>query len=396
VAQDTILFVHGTGVRLKDYRKSFSDAQWLAAEAGITARLVECAWGDPLGVQFQGLSLPDPPTAEELARDGEDFARWSCLFADPLFELDKLAIRDPAQAQQKKLPPSVLAPWQQTLNKLRAYQPSDELVLLLRRGGLEALWPRAWPVVMVTAEVTPLAFQHSAHELPEAAAATARALVAQLHLEAQAAGLAGPSRVLREALVNRLMADWGQQVLARSGFFARMFKRMATSALKEHRHKLSAAVAMPVGDILLYQSHGAEIRQFIRDKVEQAAADGPVTLLAHSLGGIACFDLMALPDPPAVDRLITVGSQSPFFYELGALTSLKPPQPLPEHFPPWLNIFDRNDLLSYLGERLFDGVTDQEVDSGQPFPDSHSAYFNNEEVWKAVRDFKGQPKGKRP
>ncbi|HEX3140362.1 MAG TPA: hypothetical protein VHQ87_09915, partial [Rhizobacter sp.] len=173
-----------------------------------------------------------------------------------------------------------------------------------------------------------------------------------------------------------------------SSFFAKMFKRLATSALRRHRNDLSNAAALPVGDILLYQSRGEEIRKFIRSKIEQAT--GPVTLLAHSLGGIACFDLLALPNPPKVERLITVGSQSPLLYEIGALPSLKPPQTLPQGFPRWLNVYDRNDFLSYVAKGLFSTATDLEVDSGQPFPDSHSAYFSNDAVWDAVRTF-GKP-----
>ena len=385
MSQGTILFVHGTGVRLKSYREGFDDAAARAQQAGIAAPLVACAWGDPLGVEFEGLSLPDPPSEAQLKRDGEDFAQWSWLFADPLFELDKLTIRAAPDAQQPRPRPGAKSPWQALWGAISAYQPSDDLTQLLRRGGLEPLWAPAWSAVIVLSDIPPLAFERSAHELPEASQALARALVAQLHVEALARSLPGPSRTLRELLVKQLLTDWKQKVLARSGFFASMFKRLATSALRRHRNDFSDAAALPLGDILLYQSRGQEIRDFIRGKIGKA--QGPVTLLAHSLGGIACFDLLAMPDPPPVARLITVGSQSPFFYELGALTSLKPPQRLPQGFPPWLNVFDRNDFLSYFAGRLFEEAKDMEVDSGQPFPDSHSAYFSNDEVWGAVRDF---------
>lgn len=385
MSEGTIVFVHGTGVRLKGYRSSFEDARQRAQAAKIKASFIECAWGDALGVEFQGLSLPDTPSEDQLKRDGEDFARWSCLFADPLFELDQLTIRDTSHAPQARLPPGVQAPWQKLWAAIAAYRPSDELTLLLQRGGLEPLWAVAWSAIAVQSPVTPLAFERSAYELPEASQALARALVAQLHVEALEQGKPGPSRALRDALVNRLLADWKQQVLALSSFFAKMFKRLATSALRRHRNDLSNAAALPVGDILLYQSRGEEIRKFIRSKI--AEADGPVTLLAHSLGGIACVDLLALPNPPTVARLITVGSQSPLLYEIGALTSLKPPQTLPQGFPLWLNVYDRNDFLSYVAKALFSTATDLEVESAQPFPDSHSAYFSNDAVWDAVRRF---------
>jgi hypothetical protein len=57
----TIVFVHGTGVRLKGYERSFADAKNQAKAVGIKAEFEECPWGDPLGIEFEGLSLPDPP-----------------------------------------------------------------------------------------------------------------------------------------------------------------------------------------------------------------------------------------------------------------------------------------------------------------------------------------------
>jgi hypothetical protein len=112
-----------------------------------------------------------------------------------------------------------------------------------------------------------------------------------------------------------------------------------------------------------------------------------VTLVAHSLGGIACVDLLAMPNPPKVSKLITAGSQSPFLYELGALASRKPGEPLPVGFPPWLNFYDRNDFLSYIAKPFWPEVIDHEVRSGQPFPDSHGAYFGSEDVWTRIREF---------
>ena len=83
--------------------------------------------------------------------------------------------------------------------------------------------------------------------------------------------------------------------------------------------------------------------------------------------------------------LVTVGSQAPFLYEIGALWSLTHDDPLPAHLPPWLNIYDTRDLLSYVGGRLFPGrVEDVEVNNGQPFPQSHSAYWTNPKVWDAI------------
>jgi hypothetical protein len=55
------------------------------------------------------------------------------------------------------------------------------------------------------------------------------------------------------------------------------------------------------------------------------------------------------------------------------------------NFPTWLNIYDKHDFLSYVGSKLFPGqVIDVEVDSRQPFPYSHSAYWTNRATWDAI------------
>jgi hypothetical protein len=259
------------------------------------------------------------------------------------------------------------------------------LNLLLSRGNFEALWPVTWSSIVEFDELPKLAFERSAHELAEASNALSRALVATLQNAAAARGQAGPSRELRLKLVGRLLDDWGQSVFAVGPFLTNLFKRAATHVLRRHRNQYTDVAVLPIGDILLYQSRGAEVRNYIRTKIESASP--PVTVVAHSLGGVASVDLLAMPGAPQVAHLITCGSQSPFFFEIGALVSMMQPTPLPEDFPRWLNIYDRNDFLSYVARRLFPHVEDFEARSGLPFPDSHAAYFTNEQVWTKIKQF---------
>jgi predicted alpha/beta hydrolase family esterase len=114
------------------------------------------------------------------------------------------------------------------------------------------------------------------------------------------------------------------------------------------RARASRAVAPVIGDILLYQAKGEDIRGVIQEKITKLEDD--VFVLAHSLGGIACFELMTERELPNVKGLITAGSQAPLLYELGALTKLRQPARLPSRFPPWLNLCDQNDLLSYCAD----------------------------------------------
>jgi len=136
----------------------------------------------------------------------------------------------------------------------------------------------------------------------------------------------------------------------------------------------------------MYQARGQDICKFIRQTIEPL--NGPVVLLAHSLGGIAAVDMFieAPIEKPTVQLLVTVGSQAPLLYELNALVSMPfdPHARLPKHFPPWLNIYDEHDFLSYQCAKIFPEVHDVRVDNGQPFPESHSAYWGNGKVWDAI------------
>ena len=170
--------------------------------------------------------------------------------------------------------------------------------------------------------------------------------------------------------------------------------QMLTKRLRQRRGPVMDKTMSFIGDILLYQGQGATVRQLIREKVEQAQA--PVVLLAHSLGGIACVDLLIGEDlARKVELLVTVGSQAPVFYEIGALSSLRyeAAAKLPASMPPWLNIYDHQDFLSFVGARLFPGrVKDALVDNRQPFPYAHSAYWNNPIVWDLVIDALANPR----
>lgn len=393
MTRTNIIFVHGTGVRQPAYDDNLATARANAYAAGIDANFVECLWGERYGSKAVLASLPGLSEDRVLKQHSEDFVRWSWLYYDPLSELEKLTIRDKtAPMSESGAEPAWLSKWKE----VGCYQPSPGMLNLLKLSGIDdELWGDALYEVTENNKVARLAFERSAHELPEAVQALARALVAQLHQMLTACGRAGPSGATRDEIVRQLNVDWGAAVLGPSDFFANMLKRISTAVIKEYRVGLSAAIAPFIGDILLYQSRGEQIRQCIRDTIATMKS-GPVVVVAHSLGGIACVDMLASPNAPQIDCLVTVGSQAPLLYELGALSSLQPPEPLPPGFPSWLNIYDLNDMLSYVAEPVFarEGdksllVQDLAVDSGQPFPGAHSAYFGNVAVWRCIGKFIG-------
>ncbi len=84
-----------------------------------------------------------------------------------------------------------------------------------------------------------------------------------------------------------------------------------TYGLKRGRGLISDFTNPMVGDILLYQGRGQKIRGLIESYITEA--EPPVVLLAHSLGGVACVDLLAEKQLSKVKLLVTVGSQAPYF-----------------------------------------------------------------------------------
>ena len=214
----------------------------------------------------------------------------------------------------------------------------------------------------------------------------AHMLVAQTFSFAIEAGHPGVNRQTRQTLIDPLVEELGGPPLGVGEFLLAPFLRVTTALLKRNRLEVSSAVVPFVADIILYQARGGAIRDYIANAIPPAG--DPIILLAHSLGGVACVDLLIERDlRDRVKALITAGSQAPLFYELNALQTLAFSRELPTHFPlGWLNFFDRNDFLAYIGSPVFGTkVRDFGIDSGTPFPNSHSAYWNCDSLWETVK-----------
>jgi len=150
------------------------------------------------------------------------------------------------------------------------------------------------------------------------------------------------------------------------------------------RGPFSAAIQPFVGDIFRYLAFGEPLRRFIASQV--LSARPPVVLVGHSLGGIACLDLLSREPGLPVAHLITIGSQAAQLYRMGALPGLPDDQTLPVGFPRWTNVYSRHDLLSYLAGPVFGDlhVTDVEISGAQTMPAAHSDYFNRPALYKLL------------
>jgi hypothetical protein len=394
-AVTSVVFVHGTGVR----EPGFSDAL-ARVRSELTARrpdvtVVPCYWGHEHGTRLhlQGVSIPTYNTtrgqgAAPAYQSSQNVEMWRLLYQDPTCELGLLAIATPEPGE---LPPSREPPGtmlDRAVQSLRLVSAPPEARSKLEAAGIAATFDAAREKVAASVpyddmlRVVPPAFG-------DYRVAVARAIVAQAVVDRSKAdnSVLPLDGTTRDALVQDIARWMGEERLAGSWVASKLLVLAQKLGAIDHIQRRRGAVtdgAFPfTGDILLYQARGEGIRSAIRMAIKGASP--PVVVLGHSLGGIASVDLLALEAIPEVALLVTVGSQAPILYELDALVSLRYGTPLPAHVPPWLNVYDLRDFLSYVGAEIFPGrIEDVKVDSKQPFPESHSAYWANPSVWNLI------------
>jgi len=387
-----ILFVHGTGVRQPSYDDTCLTLESQLAKFLPDSRLHRCYWGGTQGCRLlsNGASIAEYDTAraiEDLSPEDADLMAWKLLYADPDSEIDAF-IAQPGQT--RPFDPNAVPPLQALTTLLNV--ETEKMLTLERELGLEGVWGEAKRELLTFLSAA-IAGNRTIPEIDARfRTALARSLVAHASSLAAFGGRKDwPTGQQRDALVAALAAEWGGEdrglLGTLSGWIGGRFKRLAlrigTNKVARERGAISDAAYPSAGDILLYQARGSGIRDFIEDAIRDVPK--PLILLAHSLGGIACVDLLVEKRLEGVVKLITVGSQAPLLYELNALCSLPHGVPLPDSFPDWLNFYDKHDFLSYIGASLFPGrATDVLVDNGQPFPEAHSAYWSNPDVWKTI------------
>ncbi|MEV6677876.1 hypothetical protein AB0N09_13555 [Streptomyces erythrochromogenes] len=418
------LFVHGTGVRRERHDRLFALVRERLTARFPDAAVDSCYWGDRFGATLGagGRSVPGLKPAQGTAPDAPDrideideideidaeTAEWALLLADPLCELRVLAEAgwpagsgsgEGAADDDPFAMPGVQAAGIRVLATLAGLPPApphpgDELGSLLYGTGLAAHFPAALDAAARSAEAARAAERATGDpQARELATALARAVTAGALAAAGAdADCTGAERDrLVELLTTRLGGDARVPGARAAAFLGRLAMRVTTQPLlNAWRGSLTVGATPALGDILRYQARGHDLREFLHARI--TAAPGPTVLIGHSLGGIALVDLLALAAArgeavPGTELLVTVGSQAPFLYELGALTALEPGAKLPYGFPRWLNVYDRQDVLSYLAGPVFPGdarITDHEIGSRQPFPACHSAYWKQDALYERI------------
>lgn len=372
---EKILFIHGTGVRSAAFERSLKLISNKVETFLPRYEVVGCNWGDAFGARLnaQGQSIPGyvndgtAPAAIEAAT----MARWTLLAEDPLLELRVIELAQPLGGSRAQLV------WTKLLGIGEAEKPLE----ILRSWGLDELWPDF--IALLAADIAwRKTFQTLGGTEGQLSAPVSRAVVAAFIAWLRLSGQPNLMGKQRDQLVAMLQPSLGGPGLG----VADWFLDKVTNFVTPRRNALSDASGASLGDILRYQARGETLRNFIGERIKQTGAS---VILAHSLGGVAAVDWLA-SDSRNLAALVTVGSQAPFFYEVDALTSRAYGDGLPDFFPRrWLNFYDPRDFLSYAGQQLFKGFAhDVKVDNGQPFPESHSAYwYNDAEVWSEIARF---------
>ncbi len=400
----TLLFVHGAGVRGAGLERTVDSVRSGLTRNGLDAiELRHSAWGDRAGVQVGDIdaTLPTPPPTRSGPGEGDvgvadrESARWGMLLDDPLLEL-RVAGGSAAQGQ---------AAAAVTVGDLRADQQARDLLLGARFAGpavqasdLTSEELRAAARGVADSRELAAAAQVVPPSDPELLEAVARAIIATALAAHRAdppglAPLAAVDAAVRDALVaatfdalapaatRGVIGDFLKKAV--TGFVA----REATKIAATRRSSIMGLQSWTIADVMSYQRRSDGILDVIRGDL--AAIQGrPLVVLGHSLGGIALVDLLSRPDAPAVDLLITVGSQSPMLFAFDALGTLRPGQGVVP-FTPWLNIYSPQDFVSFVAGRIFgpnSGITDVAIELELPFPESHSGYWHDDRVYRAISD----------
>ena len=373
-----LLFVHGTGVRKAGYDNDVAIIKRRLERTCLEIDLVECLWGEKHGVDSgTALSVPQYYETGGVRSLAEADFLWNVLLHNPAVEMEQLVLakRKPAPADTDD---------RDGLQRLHQALP-NAVKQCFRDEGLDDLLAPA--VAEVQGDyIRLLQTVPGILDMKELGTVLARATVARLLRLAAQQDRQLPNFQGRGTLIDALEQELIGESRSVVGTAVKAMLPFLSPLITSYRGMLTDLVRNQLGDILRYQARGEAIRSFIAERL-QSAADSEVTILAHSLGGIASLETLVQHRPKNVKTLVTFGSQAPLLYELGALSKLPAGGPLPDHVPPWVNFFDLSDPLSYVAENLFPGrVTDHRLYSGANVAAAHSAYLDSDLMWELISD----------
>ena len=176
------------------------------------------------------------------------------------------------------------------------------------------------------------------------------------------------------------------------------------------RARLAVPISATLGDIISYQRQPDRIQDTLRAALAQHAPGygtqgQPISVIAHSLGGVVAFDAAVQPVSETkrlwIKSFVTFGSQAAFFHIVDPrVPQLVPyrhdaPVKLPPSIAGWTNLWDPMDLLAFTAGtvfRLSDGRTPIDISVEDRASEliaekgwAHSVYWESNELASALR-----------
>lgn len=216
-----------------------------------------------------------------------------------------------------------------------------------------------------------------------------------------------------EVAVGGLLAQGGDGWLDRAGELVRRAVStpgdLISTAFAEGRPAANEFIANFLGDVLIYLHNrgdaGApgEIPRRVLDALRAAArrkaqTGERIVVVTHSMGGQLLYDAVtrfADGDDELktleIDHWISCGAQVSFFAELGLFLGQPATRgparlPKPARVLKWTNYFDRNDLVGFVMEPVFDGVKDRPYDTGYGLALAHTGFLGRPSFFKAIAE----------
>jgi hypothetical protein len=395
----TLVYVHGASDRGAQVAGQVARIERQLAVHQMALDVVAAEWGDAYGATLDRIDLAIPSAAGALtaAAAGEEDPLLELVRDGPLAELRRLGATSepgPAEVLTAHWPAEPGDRSAEAASRL-AIRDADRLLAVARSVFGDAV--RAAADVVAQSPEYAGARSGPTPEV-ELVAATARSIAATVARQTAPAsvkpGLPAPAtmdaaRSVESGLAKVVLIGAVATLLV--GYAGLDpgpgLKRWATDVLVPQRADVMHQTLLGVSDVLLYQRNGEPIRRFVADVLARARrGEGPVVALGESLGSIILVNALMAAGAPRPDLVVTVGSQASLLQTIGALADPGSPPP----FQPWLNIYDRRDLVAFVAAPVWPdqpGISDVAIDTGLGFPDSHGAtYLSEPTVYDAIRD----------
>jgi hypothetical protein len=393
------VFIHGVSVRKERF---YSLVEQVGRELGPRLRGMPVSgayWGDKgSSLRFGGASIPGFVEGARGALEPqpalEEIGLSDLLLEEPLVELQAAAHRSEALSGAAAALAALPAEVEQRNAVLDAAAPGLVEALTAAQLQFVAKKDRATKktlteLVVRTIETAKEA-DHGITDATTLADPLTRALTAGLVRETVGeptldAGF--PWTAVETAIKESVERELG----GTRGFVAKGLASLATLALRKGlRRRIMLAQSLFIGDVVVYMTNRDAIQASVAEQINAICkqhGEEHLWLVGHSLGGIVAFEY-CMAEHRDVERLVTVGSQVGVLAELGALKLTERPPGTKYGAPPrtqaWRNVYDLDDMLSFKAEPIFESVTDHAVDTGAPFPLSHSEYWSSDKAYGAI------------